>query len=45
MDIENCYWLMNRKSKISIENKCLIYKQVLKKVWTFSSGDAPVKIT
>ncbi|CAH1107181.1 unnamed protein product [Psylliodes chrysocephalus] len=35
LNIEKIYWLMNRKSKLSIENKLLIYKQVLKPVWIY----------
>lgn len=29
------YWLMGRKSTLSIYNKLLIYKQILKPVWTY----------
>jgi hypothetical protein len=29
------YWLLGRKSKISINNKLLIYKAILKLIWTY----------
>ena len=29
------YWLIGRNSKLSTHNKLLIYKQVLKPVWTY----------
>lgn len=29
------YWLLGRKSKLSIQNKILLYKMVLKPVWTY----------
>lgn len=29
------YWLLGRNSKLSIYNKLLLYKQVLKPVWTY----------
>lgn len=29
------YWLLGRNSKFSVQNKLLIYKQVLKPVWTY----------
>jgi hypothetical protein len=29
------YWLMNKKSKLSVENKLTIYKAMLKPVWTY----------
>jgi hypothetical protein len=34
LKLKNIYWLMNKKSKLSIENKLTIYKAVLKPVWT-----------
>jgi hypothetical protein len=30
------YWLLGRKSKLSINNKLLIYKVILKPIWTYS---------
>lgn len=29
------YWLLGRKSELSTENKLLVYKQILKPVWTY----------
>lgn len=29
------YWLMGRKSKLSIKNKILLYKALLKPIWTY----------
>jgi hypothetical protein len=29
------YWLLGRKSKLSINNKLLIYKVILKPIWTY----------
>jgi hypothetical protein len=29
------YWLLGRKSKLSISNKLLIYKAILKPLWTY----------
>jgi hypothetical protein len=29
------YWLLGRKSKLSTSNKLLIYKAILKPVWTY----------
>lgn len=29
------YWLLGRNSNLSIENKLLLYKQVLKPIWTY----------
>jgi len=30
------YWLMGRRSALSIHNKLMTYKQILKPVWTYS---------
>jgi hypothetical protein len=30
------YWLLGRKSKRSISNKLLIYKTILKPIWTYT---------
>jgi hypothetical protein len=30
------YWLLGRKSKLSTSNKLLIYKTVLKPIWTYA---------
>jgi hypothetical protein len=29
------YWLFGRKSQLSMHNKLLLYKQVLKPIWTY----------
>jgi hypothetical protein len=29
------YWLMGRRSALSIQNKLMLYKQILKPVWTY----------
>jgi len=29
------YWIIGRKSKLSLENKLLIYKTILKSIWTY----------
>jgi hypothetical protein len=29
------YWILGRKSELSIENKLLIYKTILKSIWTY----------
>ena len=29
------YWLIGRKPKLSIENKALLYKAILKPIWTY----------
>jgi hypothetical protein len=35
LKLRSMYWLLSRKSKLSIENKLLLYKCVLKHVWTY----------
>jgi len=30
------YWLLGRKSALSAHNKLMLYKQILKPVWTYS---------
>ena len=29
------YWLMGRRSALSIHHKLMLYKQILKRVWTY----------
>jgi len=29
------YWLMGKRSALSIHNKLMLYKQILKPVWTY----------
>jgi hypothetical protein len=36
LKLKNMYWLMNKKSKLSIKNKLTIYKAILKPVWTYA---------
>lgn len=46
----NLYWLLGKHSKLSTENKLLIYKTVLKPVWTYgiqlwgTSSDSNIEI-
>lgn len=35
LQLRKLYWLIGRKSKMSIENKLIIYKSILKPVWTY----------
>jgi len=35
LKLRSMYWLMGRKSKLSLGNKLLLYKCVLKPVWTY----------
>jgi hypothetical protein len=35
LQIKNIYWLLNRKSKLSLENKLIIYEHILKPSWTY----------
>jgi hypothetical protein len=32
---KNLYWLMNKKSKLSVENKLTLYNAILQPVWTY----------
>jgi hypothetical protein len=34
LSLTKMYWLPGRKSKLSINNKLLIYKAILKTIWT-----------
>ena len=34
--LSKLYWLLGRKSKLSVFNKLLVYNQVLKPVWTYA---------
>jgi hypothetical protein len=31
------YWMLGRKSDLSIENKFFIYKSILKPIWTYGT--------
>lgn len=33
--LKNLYWLLGRNSKLSLNNKILVYKVILKPVWTY----------
>jgi hypothetical protein len=33
--LRNLYWITGRRSQLSLENKLLVYKVILKPVWTF----------
>jgi hypothetical protein len=33
--LQNLYWLMNRKSKLSVADKSTTYKAILKPIWPF----------
>jgi hypothetical protein len=35
LKIKNIYWLPNRKSKLFLENKLIIYKHILQPIWTY----------
>lgn len=35
LKLRNYYWLIGKKSSLSLENKLLIYKTVLKPIWTY----------
>ena len=47
---KNHYWMLGKKSKLSIKNKILIYKVILKPVWIYgiqlwgSSADSNIEI-
>jgi hypothetical protein len=36
LSLTKMYWLLGHKSKLSINNKLLIYKVLLKPIWTYS---------
>jgi len=35
LQLHRVYWIIGRKSKLSLENKLLIYKTILKPIWTY----------
>jgi len=35
LQLRNLYWLVGKSSKLSFDNKILIYKSILKPVWTY----------
>ena len=38
---KDLYWLIGRKSPLSLENKLLLYKTIMKPIWTLRYGDVP----
>jgi hypothetical protein len=37
LKLKSMYWLMNKKSKLSVENELTIHKAILKPVWTYGT--------
>ena len=35
LKLHHIYWIIGRKSKLSLENKLLVYKTILKPIWTY----------
>jgi len=35
LKLQNLYWIIGRKSQLSLENKLQVYKVILKPVWTY----------
>jgi len=35
LKVKELYWLLGRKSQLSIENKLLMYKTIIKPIWTY----------
>lgn len=35
LKLRNMYWLIGRQSQLTLENKLLIYKSILKPIWTY----------
>jgi hypothetical protein len=35
LKVKELYWLLGRKSQLSIQNKLLIYKTIIKPIWTY----------
>ena len=35
LNVNELYWLLGRKSQLSIENNLLIYKTIIKPIWTY----------
>jgi len=35
LQFRKLYWILGRKSKLSLVNKLLVYKAILKSVWTY----------
>lgn len=37
MKLRTMYWLIDKKSKLTLDNKLLLYKAILKPVWTYGA--------
>jgi hypothetical protein len=35
LQLRKLYWILGRKSQLSLENKLLMYKAILKPIWTY----------
>jgi hypothetical protein len=35
LQLRKLYWILGRKSQLSLENKLLVYKAILKPIWTY----------
>jgi len=35
LKVKELYWLIGRKSPLSLENKLLLYKSIIKPIWTY----------
>jgi len=35
LEYKKMYWLVGKRSAMSIDNKLMLYKQILKPVWTY----------
>jgi len=35
LKLRNMYWIIGRKSQLSLANKLLVYKAILKPIWTY----------
>jgi len=35
LKLRRLYWIIGRKSQLSLENKLLVYKAILKPIWTY----------
>jgi hypothetical protein len=44
LKVKELYWLIGRKSPLSLNNKLLLYKSIIKPIWTYGIEiwDAPV---
>ena len=35
LNLRNMYWIIGRKSQLSLAKKLLVYKAILKPIWTY----------